>query len=335
MLDHTTEYNLLHSPQFKKSLSGNQIETLLNYFLLKALYPITQTLWFKNELALLIIDMIHNAKRKSARKPRLDSINNIFNAITSLENNEILTQLKESSIDRNLISHIINNFCEQSNLLIDNEEEFFRSLNNGDFNLKSSNDIMTIENSFFGLPKTFLIKTNKEVSFWFFKYLKFKELILSKYYRLAFKCAKMTKFNKPNVDEDCLFKSLILSMNTALDKYTAEKGTLTSYIQLWFKSTIANPRYDFEMGRPFKLSNYGKQKMIDTGLNPNAISTDDEEFAYIESKLDDYLLNNKLETFEISDLDLLGFINSIEDPDIDLVKIILNIPQINPNFKLL
>lgn len=325
--DHTVEYEILHQSQFKKSLSGNQIDNLLNFFLFKTLSPILQTLWFKNELSLAINIIFRELKCKITRKDRMLSTSYLMNAMYSLDQNEIITQLKLASLDKNLLSDIVNKFCLKTQELMDIEELFFSKLNSKQYDIELNNKIQAIENEF-DLSRAFLIKTGKEVRFWFDRYLEFRNLIVGKYIRLAYKYAKITKINKPNIDMQCFFKSLILSINTALDKYTPDKGTLTSYIQLWFKSTAVNPRYDFEMGRPFKLSNYAKQRMIDTGRNPNSISTDTEEFTTIESKLDDSYLNTSLENYEITNYDLLRFLNSISTPDIDLVKVVLNIPEL-------
>ena len=250
-----------------------------------------------------------------------------MNAVSSLDRDDIILQLKSSSLDKSIFSEIINTFCIKTTELMEQEENFFSKLNNKNYDLKSSTVITDIEEEF-NLSRTFLIKVGKEVKFWFDRYIEFRNLIVGKYIRLAYKYAKITKLNRPNIDMQCFFKSLVLSINTALDKYTPDRGTLTSYIQLWFKSTMVNPKYDFEMGRPFKLSNYAKQKMIDTGRNPNSISTDSEEFNTIENQLDDEFLNNKLEFMEVTNYDLLKFLNSVENSDIDLVKIVLNIPEL-------
>lgn len=292
-----------------------------------------QTLWFKNRIALIISKFVRNPKQRMNRQIKENTLNCLFNVIITLNSDRIYQQLKLSHLDKSNLNVVVDDFINKTNVILDNEVAFYQSLNKGSFNLESSNTIAQVRKDLFSLPTSFITRTNKEVSYWYDKYLKFRELILSKYYRLAYKCAKITKLNKPSIDIDCLFKSLILSMNTALDKYTATKGTLTSYIQLWFKSTIVDPKYEFEIGRPFKLSNYGKQKLIDIGSSPNAISTDDESFTTIESNLDLDFLNTKLENYEIMDVDLLRFINSVQDNNIDLVKIILNIPQVLENCK--
>lgn len=328
---HNVEYDILHQSQFKKNLSGNQIEALLDYFLYSAISPLLQTIWFKNELALVINNILRDLKFKVTRINKNMAQSHILNAISALSKEEILSQLKQASLDRNIFRDILDKFLTRTKILLQEEEIFFSSLNSLGYDTKSAEEINSLEEEF-GLSRNFLIKTNKEVQFWFDRYLEFRHLIIGKYLRFAYKYAKITKLNRPNADLQCFFKSLILAIGTALNKYTADRGTLTSYIQLWFKSTMVNPPYDFELGRPFKLSNYAKQRMIDTGRNPNAISTNSDEFCTIESQLDSYFLNNKLEDLEFTNYDLLKFLNSVEDPSIDLVKIVLNIPELNENF---
>jgi len=329
--NHTTEYSLLHSGQLKKQLSGSQVESLLDFFLFQTIEPLLQTLWFKNELALIANSLVRDAKRKTTRNSKKDTLNFLSNIIASLDKKEIIEQLKLASLDRELLSDLADSFNQKVAILLEEEENFFSSLNKNQYDSKSSNTILELED-YFGLSRNFLVKVGKEVKFWYDKYIQFKYLIISKYYRLAFKCAKITKLNKPNTDVDCLFKSLILAVDTALNKYTSGKGALTSYIQLWFKSTIVNPKYDFEMGRPFRLSNYGKQKIIDIGSSPNAISIDDEEFSTMEFHLDSQFLDNKIEDICITNYDLIKFLDSVKNPYVDLVKLVLNIPEINEEF---
>lgn len=328
MVKYTTEYEILHFPQFKKQLSGKQIESLLNFFLYRTLLPLFPTLWFKNQLALLIFKIMNQNKKKIIQESKDDALNSLFDALVSLDKEVTITHLKECGLDKSLLIDIAIKFLKISDPLLVEEENFFNDLNEGNFNLESSNIINNIQSIFYDISKDFLIKVNKEVNYWYDKYIKFRQLLVSKYYRLAYKYAKITKMNKESTDIECLFKSLLLSIETALNRYTSDKGTLASYIQLWFKSTIVNPEYWFELGSPFRLSNYGKQKIIDRGSTPNALSTDDEEFSAIESKLDKQFLNNSLEDFAFTNFELLEFINSIQNPDVELVRIILNIPKL-------
>lgn len=326
---HTTEYELLHCKQFKKNLSGNQIETLLNYFLYKALCPFIQTLWFKNQLALGIDVAFRATKHRILNDDRLKLINHFFNAISVLNVNDIIKSLKESGTNREVLLDIIDLYLRKTQELLDLDVDFYRSINKKSYDTKVADRIATLVHELGDLPISFYIKTSKESRFWFNKYLDFRDLILSKYYRLAFKYAKMTKYAKPNVDEQCLFKSFVLAINTALNKYSSKSGALTSYIILWFKSTLTNPRFDYSMGRPFKLSNYAKNKMVQSGMSVNSISTEDEDFSIIESKMDPEFLDTKLLTIKTADVDLLNFLNSVQDNDLDLVKILLNIPKTN------
>lgn len=325
---HTIEYEILHSEQFKKNLSGNQIESLLNYFIFKALSPILQTLWFKNELALILNYISKHAKHKFTNKEKVRIVSYLIDTIQVIDHSKIIELLKQSELDREFLIDILDKFCYLFDKLLKLDADFYQKLNNNNYDLKASRELNEFLESFNNLPLTFLLLSGKEVKYWYDKYIEFRDLVISKYYRLAFKFAKMTKYAKPNTDIYCLFKSLLISINTALNKYTAKKGTLTSYIQLWFKATMVNPKYDFELGRPFKLSNYGKQKMIDNGYNPNAISTDDQEFKSLENKASNEYLDNNLDALEITNLDLLNFLNSVNCLDVDITRLILNIPRI-------
>lgn len=328
----TLGYDILHQKQLEKSLSGNQVDFLLNYFLTRSLEPIVQTLWFKNEICLLINQGVRVLKNKISNKTQFSSIAFLYSIIGLIDREAIFSQLKLASLDRSFLQEIINNFLLIYEKVSKLDISFYKELNDGILNVELGNEINNAEEYFQGLSYNFIIKAGKKVQYWFEKYLELKNLIAGKYYLLACKYAKITKVNHPSIDYDCLFKSLILSIDTALDKYSCEKGTLASYIQMWFQSTLSNPKYDYELGKAFSIPTYGKKKLKGSNLLMPAISIESEDFQGLENFVEPKEISPILD-FEQVDTDLLEFLNSIEDNNVDLVRIVLNIPQLKENCK--
>ena len=328
-----TNYNILHQKQLKKPLSGNQIENLLNYFLLRALNPICQTLWFKNAIANCLDQNMRSPKMKIYNKNKDVCISNIYNIIFLFEKEEILNALRNACLDRGLLQDIIIDFLNAADLLAKANEDFYKSLNNGIYSAVLSDKINNLENYFQGLNSSYLLNLRSEVRYWFENYIEFKNLIAGKYYRLACKFAKNAKASRPNaVDGDCLFKSLLVAIDTALNKYTCEKGTLASYVQVWFKGTLINPKYDFELGKPLRVPVYGRKVLKDSPVLLPAVSVESDDFITLESSVEENPFDSFKLDIENIDYNLLEFINCIEDNNVDLVRIILNIPQFNKNF---
>ena len=66
-------------------------------------------------------------------------------------------------------------------------------------------------------------------------YLKFKDLIIEKYTRLALIHAQKTYATvNYRVDLDDIVQIYLMHVNKAIDKYDSDKGSLTSYVQKWF-----------------------------------------------------------------------------------------------------
>lgn len=328
-VEHTTEYSILHQKQFDKFLSGSQVEYLLDFFLIKTIEPLCQTLWFKNQLCLIIDKSIREPKFKISNKDKKETILNILNACNSLDKDFIILQIKLASLDRSYISDIVLKFLDLGKNIKNKEISFFKNIFKNTFDLKDSEDLYLIEQYFQGITSGSLVNIYNKVNFWFKKYLEFRELLIGKYYRYAFQYAKTYKLKKPTIDESCLFKSLLLSINTALDKYNSSKGALTSYISMWFKGTINEPQFDFNLGQPFKLSKYAKDKTIKAGTSINTIAIGTPDFDLHENSACLEFLDDKLMNLEITDFDLLKFLEMVEDPCLDLVKIFLGIPLVS------
>ena len=313
----------------RKSSSGriysdSQVEDLLNYFLFQSIEPIIQTLWFKNELSLILSYSIRDFREKVTSKEKEEASSDIFDLIFCFNKDENIVKLRLANFDRYYLQSIAFKFIELGKTLIEYDTRFNKSYIKGNIDLEASQKISDIIDYFQGLSIDFITKSYKRVSYWMKLYLQLKERILSRYYLLAYKYALTIGFRRQNVDTECLFKSFLVSMDTALNKYTCEKGALSSYIQLWFKSTLVRPAYDFEIGKPYNIPNYAK-KYIQNPAILQTIDIDSEEFGFMESKLTEQIEDK----IEFIDKDFLKFLDSIKDSYIDLVKIILGLPKLS------
>lgn len=308
-------------------LSDSQVESLLNYFLLQAVSPIIQTIWFKNELARVLSYSIREFREKVTSKEKDEALNDIFELMFCFNKDENIVKLRLANFDRYYLQMICFKFVDICKVLMEADIAFNKGILSNKINLEASEKISSIIDYFQGLEVGFLLKAYKKVSYWINLYLTLKERILSRYYLYAYKYALTIGFRRQNVDTECLFKSFLVAMDTALNKYTCEKGALSSYIQLWFKSTLVRPAYDFEIGKPYDIPNYAR-KTVDNPAVFQAVDIDSEEFGFLESKLSEQIEDK----IDYVDKDFLKFIDSIKDSYIDLVKIILGIPKLSEDF---
>lgn len=305
-------------------LTDGQVEQLLNYFLLQAIDPILQTLWFKNELALVLNRSIREFRDKVTSKDKKSALTDLFNLMFCFDKDQTVVNIRLAEMDRAYLQSICFKFIEVGEVLIKADKEFNRSYLKGEVDLNSSNKISEITDYFHGLSVSFLTKAYKKVKYWTNNYLLMKERVLKHYYLFAYKFALKIGFHRQNVDVECLFKSLLLAMDTALGKYVRDKGVLSSYFLLWFKSTLSRPTYDFEMGKPYNMPDYAK-KFVTNPAILQTIDLESEEFLFNEA----HIVEQIEEYFSEVDTDFLKFINSVQDIYVDLVKIILGLPKIN------
>lgn len=323
------EYDILHQQQISNQLSGNQVEALLNYFLLQAIEPICQTLWFKNEIAKVLNFSIRDSKSKVTSKEKHQALNDLFCLIQQFNKEDILVGIQLASFDRGFLQTILDRFVQAIAILSDKDIQMHRALVAGQFDLHAMDLIVSLENYFQQIDHNTLINIGKQVNYWFDLYIQLKNILAGKYYLYAFKYAKIAKMKRPHIDMDCLFKSLLMSIGKALDKYTSERGTLSSYVQYWFKSTLISPEFDFELGRAFSSSAYAKKKLKTQGINTTSISTDSVEFMIKEADLQFEGIDDSLSKLPDWDYKLIEFLDSIKDPHVQIAKYILKLPTIN------
>jgi hypothetical protein len=154
------------------------------------------------------------------------------------------------------------------------------------------------------------------------QYLKFKEMIISRYYRLAYHEAnKIYHTQSKRIDTTDLCKNLVLSTWKAIDRCDASQGTLTSFIQRSFLnaktypefSHIYNVAYDVPMSARHLLKKRGK-----VAENQSVSYNNPVIFDKIEAQ-------NTTETdYSSVDRDLLLFLRSV--PGIEIGLLMLGVP---------
>lgn len=112
-------------------------------------------------------------------------------------------------------------------------------------------------------------------------YKKFRDRVIAKFYRLAYKEAKKRKSVNENIDLNDLFKNLVIAIQVALDRYDSEKGSLPSYISTWFQHFIRDPDSGYEYGQAIVLNYYEKKDLVnkakskDNLVNTFSVNLDD------------------------------------------------------------
>lgn len=306
-----------------ENLSGIEITSILEHFLYSSLQPISQHSYIiKRMLADILSQTYKDNRRKISILNKNKLIDNIYTSIVCLDSTIHWNKLKKCNIERSILIKIVTFFNRISQKYLDYEIKAI----NGDVNCYNK---MTKLEKYFGSDRRVLSGiirisiSNTDL------YFKFKQLIVEKYIKLAYnesqKSAKMS--SSLSIDSEELFKNLLLALDKAIDKYSCEKGALSSYIQWWFKDAKINSEFSHEYGQAMRFSENTRRDITnkkDKGKYFQQTFTsnlDDHEIIAEEDSAEDTLISNR------NNAHLINLINSINGFNISKLYLGIVPPQ--------
>ena len=174
----------------------------------------------------------------------------------------------------------------------------------------------------FGVDQDRLYSLYQWVNSYLKLYLKFKEMIVSRYYRLAYHEAnRIYHTQSKRIDTKDLFKNLVLSTWKAVDRCDASLGTLTSFIQRSFLNAKTYPEFPhiYHVAYDVPMSARHLLKKKNLVAENQSISFDDPIVS------DSVESTNTLETdYSAVDKNLLAFLRSV--PGIEIGLLMLGVP---------
>jgi len=114
----------------------------------------------------------------------------------------------------------------------------------------------------FAFEKMFGVKDRKafslalaETAFWVGEYETFRNSIVMNFEKMAWMTTNSIVRNTSlAIDRDDMYKNMMMGAQRAVDKFTSLKGTLASYVRLWFRNAETNPPFPHEYGNSFNVS---------------------------------------------------------------------------------
>lgn len=320
---------ILFAPQIDMHLTGGKVQDILDDTLQFCYQPLFHLNWFKRKLALVFCDFEVNTKAKFSKKSRQEFAVDIFNLIQIEDEENFVFKMREMGMHRTYIQEIVDCFLTETKDIDSIECKLFQNIRDNKIDFEISDEISNLEQHFDGIPFNKLSQIRKKVQYWFDVYIQFKDMVAAKYYRLCYKFAKRECATRGTLELDSLFKSLLIALNLAIDKYNSEKGALASYIQTWITGYIKNESYALELGQAFKLASWNIRALKKNNITTYAISTDSEEYKEMQSnEVDDSSLAIEEEIGRNIDVTLLNTLWKVNDPNVDFVLKILGLPKV-------
>jgi hypothetical protein len=177
----------------------------------------------------------------------------------------------------------------------------------------------------FGADEDQLYPLYNWVSGYIKAYLKFKEMIMSRYYRLAYhESNKVYHSQSKRIDTADLYKNLILSTLRAIDKCDATQGTLTSFIQRSYLNAKTYPEY----GHLYQVA-YDVPTSARHILKKKGIEAENQSVSWENPNVQEKVESKLIDEINISttvDNNLMTFIRSVPGIEIGLLMLGMPIP---------
>ena len=191
---------------------------------------ILNTNWFDKFLPRILNWYATNSNRKltNISKEKLQTLVAIFLLVEPADK---LGMLRQMGLERNLVFLIVDTFVQQTSSVMSVTEHRANNLHDG---LPFDRWISELQNVTGG---THLYCTSRNAEFWLARYVEFRGFLIEKYTRLAITQAQRLYVEiKHELLLSDIISQFMLGVGRAIDKFDCSRGSLTSYVQVWFKN---------------------------------------------------------------------------------------------------
>jgi len=263
--------------RINENLSSGQLADILDDLLFNALRPIFfNTDHVEQTLIEMLPFVASNARRKFTNMPREDFVDTLFTIVASHDKEAKFVMLRKIGLERTVYISCLKSFDA---LTLRHETMMRQYLSTAPKLLKERHDLlsaMTMLEQRLGLrSEASLFTVRAEAAFWFAHALDFKMMIIEKFIRLAFQDSQKARAETGlHVDDDSLFKDYIVSINKAITKFDATKGTLTSFIRWWFMDAKTSGNHEYDIA--YSIPTAQRAKLLASGMINFAQQVDDD-----------------------------------------------------------
>lgn len=268
-----------------ENYTSRQLLATLDYLIFQAVRPIIVNTYYVDRVLGLLAGWLSTASRRkissAGSKEQFQSLVMAFCMATDPEDRLKIWQAIK--LERTLSFFLVDQWLVRTepyaSAVIDNDSDSLSSI------MRSA--CVVNQSAFF--------QKQQSVLYWQTQALKFKEALLEKYMRKVVNEAvayhRMHTKNNPHLDLhlDDLAQNLLLAVSKAIDKCNTDKGTLTSYAQLWIKDALSSSHGSHEYGTAFSIP-VGKRREIARtehhSLNNISVSLDADEVQQLEADQD-------------------------------------------------
>lgn len=242
-----------------KNMTGEQIQQIMDMFLLKALEPlILYTNVFDAQVEYLLLLIATNRKRKLSSLDREVVVEKLAAYLAVTDRQARFALIKETRIERSFIHRFIRAFVQDNATYVK------------DYNAFVENPTRTAQVKFdkiaarVGMCSRHDMYKALQISAPFLKkFYEFRNMIVTHHIKHGSKLAKAhTSRSGSNSSFRDLVQSIHRSTITAMDKYDSRLGALTSYIGTWTRNAITTTK-EHEYGIAYTVPQAQRKKLYE------------------------------------------------------------------------
>lgn len=260
-----------------KNLSDGQIDWLLDDLIRRAITPLARTSDFLQQLSADVFKQSFTDNRRKVSPVDRDKCYSLLFEILNTDDPELhVRNFMDAKIERNLTHEALVKITQY-------EDEYRRLYADQSINNTSIPRVEAIHR-IFGVrsPDDFCVAL-AEASYWTSEYEAFRNSIVMSFDKLARATTNSIIRNTPLViDKDDMYKNMMMGAQRAVDKFTSMKGTLASYVRLWFRNSHTNPAFAHEYGTSMSVS-AGERRRLTNKINSGQSATSNLSVALDEA----------------------------------------------------
>lgn len=265
--------HLLAQEGLKHNLSGRQIMSILDRLLRGALQPIVNlTNLARRGLCDALVQFSFDSRRRFGSLERQETIDSLFSSVVTQRSRDHARLVLTMSMDRSVGSQIVAMFLKRTRGLADIERR-------AQLGIDVRPTLSSLGRSIGCSEPERLPAARVWAQHYMDLYEEFKSRVVFKYNRLIISQARAAaKHSALPMDMEETVKNYGMAVAKALDKYNADRGALTSYVQQWLKNERTNPEFDPRYAQSFGLSGGSRRDVASryssgaSGVNNFALS---------------------------------------------------------------
>lgn len=221
--------------------TSSQLLSVLDDLLMYAVESVVRnTDWMDSVVASVITWYTDNTRRKIASNTKYDPIDALLSFMVASDVDYKMDILRKMGLERGLWFKALRTFLNTC-------PKETSEIHNAIYLVKPGRSLQVVR---------------RDVQIWYDLAVDMKSMIMEKYMRHVGNHALYLKRKNPAISLDDAVQNLFISLGTAIDKCSSDKGTLTTYVNQWFMSAQSKSRHQ-EYGLAYTVPDNVRQQFYD------------------------------------------------------------------------